>query len=573
MVNKTVGRKASKVCFEDQNLLYQKGDCHLRVAFDNKLKLYTIHYNSKKLTKSTFPKLRLPKLSSRKLNEIANIFYLIRGELEKVTHTRLKKKDIKQTFLHYKEAKLIDIFSEEAKDFIKKHFSLGREEYSQEFIQVDIDFWLELLEKERGNVKAGKPLENHWYFSWEVEDCPEENSLFVFYDKKENIPQRLKQVNKWRAEENKGSNLNKSTHLYTFDNRNIKGVYESGNEITNEWIIEQFLILLKEDKHAVAAISGIEQFARLDKIEPKNKITLKKVGDLYFERKIKPLKEKNKEDAKNWWAQFVKTVKRVYISDITLEDMNHYQTKMHGLREKGGLSPTWVKHRLDMVKTILKNCLKYTEDTSDIRTVLDWCQHFHYPDKKVADPKPISKEHFQELLKHCQDKQNVKWEAILLLSLNGGLYLKDIKDLKWEHLDLANKTLIMRRVKTGILRVCFLWNRTIDVIERYKKTIKHSCDSVFVGRTGLPYKTQSSRDCFNKRIKEKTSVPKEVKFNHIRDGAITAAMRSKNPEQHVKLFSGHSCGITDKYAMRDPFIVKDVCEAIEQHYFYTDNEK
>ena len=78
---------------------------------------------------------------------------------------------------------------------------------------------------------------------------------------------------------------------------------------------------------------------------------------------------------------------------------------------------------------------------------------------------------------------------------------------------------------------------------------------------------------FNKRIKEKTSVPKEVKFNHIRDGAITAAMRSKNPEQHIKLFSGHSCGITDKYAMRDPFIVKDVCEAIEQHYFGTDNEK
>ena len=135
-----------------------------------------------------------------------------------------------------------------------------------------------------------------WAFFLEAENSPEESSLFVFYDNKKNIPEILQQVDEWGTKDYKGwTKKTKDNHLYTSDNENIEGAYKLKNEITKEWIIEQFLILLQEDKHAVAAISGIEQFARLDKIQPKNKVTLRKIGNLYFERKIKPLKEKNKK--------------------------------------------------------------------------------------------------------------------------------------------------------------------------------------------------------------------------------------------------------------------------------------
>ena len=209
-----MGRKATGVFFEGQKLLYQKGEHHLRVGLDNKLKLYTVHYNSKKLTKSTFPRLNLQKLSSRKLEETANIFFTIRQELEKKNSVRLQKNDIKKTHAYFKEAKLIDIQAEEVEMFLKEHFPADH-------------IIFEMLDDDRKRAKTAKPLLTTWSFLLEAENCPEENSLFVFYDNKKNIPEILQQVDKWGAKDYRGWEQKiKSNHLYTSDNENIEGAYK-----------------------------------------------------------------------------------------------------------------------------------------------------------------------------------------------------------------------------------------------------------------------------------------------------------------------------------------------------------
>ena len=175
MLKKSVGRKENWVFFEGQKLLYQKGEHHLRVGLDNNLKLYTVHYNSKKLTKSTFPKLNLQKLTSRKLEEIANIFFTIRQELEQKNSVRLQKNDIKKIPAYFKEAILIDIQTDEAEVLLKEHFPTDHT-------------MIEMLNDDRKQAKAGKSLLTTWAFILEAENLPEESSLFVFYDNKKNIP-------------------------------------------------------------------------------------------------------------------------------------------------------------------------------------------------------------------------------------------------------------------------------------------------------------------------------------------------------------------------------------------------
>ena len=223
MIKKTVGRKATGVFFEGQKLLYQNGEHHLRVGLDNKLKLYTVHYNRKKLTKSTFPRLNLQKLSSRKLEETANIFFTIRQELEQKNSVRLRDKDIKKASAYFKEAKLIDIQTEEAEVLLREHFPTDHTIF-------------EMLNEDRNRAKAGESLLTTWAFLLEAENSPEESSLFVLYDNKKKISEILQQVDKWGAKNYKGwVRKIKTNHLYTSDNENIEGAYKLKNEISNDF--------------------------------------------------------------------------------------------------------------------------------------------------------------------------------------------------------------------------------------------------------------------------------------------------------------------------------------------------
>ena len=62
---------------------------------------------------------------------------------------------------------------------------------------------------------------------------------------------------------------------------------------------------------------------------------------------------------------------------------------------------------------------------------------------------------------------------------------------------------------------------------------------------------------------------RSVEFAHLRIGAYTSPIATGVDPTHAKLLAGNRVGISDAYVRRNPRMVADACEAIEQQYFST----
>lgn len=68
------------------------------------------------------------------------------------------------------------------------------------------------------------------------------------------------------------------------------------------------------------------------------------------------------------------------------------------------------------------------------------------------------------------------------------------------------------------------------------------------------------------KIRDKAGLT--VKFEQLRDGGQTAAIEGGADPIHADILMGHKIpGVRDNYLARNPNMVADACEAIEQHYF------
>lgn len=143
------------------------------------------------------------------------------------------------------------------------------------------------------------------------------------------------------------------------------------------------------------------------------------------------------------------------------------------------------------------------------------------------------------------------------------MYAVDIARVRKSECDFAARTLVTDRDKTGVTRVAVLWDRTIEAIRRLPKT-NHT--HLFLSREGRPYDADGLRTAFRK-LRDKAGVDESVKFNHIRDGAYTAAIEGGADLTKAKMLAGHETGISDAYLKRKPSMVADAVAAIEKHYF------
>jgi integrase len=155
---------------------------------------------------------------------------------------------------------------------------------------------------------------------------------------------------------------------------------------------------------------------------------------------------------------------------------------------------------------------------------------------------------------------------MLLLGLNAALYMEDICDLQWGHLDLTAKTLMARRKKKGrCLRVATLWDETVDAI----RALCHRGVSpfVFISPRGTRYNKNTKINDF-KDYRVKAGVSETVTWSHLRDGAYTAAVTAPGvDEKFARLLAGHKAqGLQDKYVLRNPAMVKPAWDAVYSHY-------
>jgi integrase len=307
---------------------------------------------------------------------------------------------------------------------------------------------------------------------------------------------------------------------------------------------------------------GIPEIGFLQDLRPPEKsLTLTSIGELYVGKKRR-ISTHWKRKQSRYWEEFRKAVGVKTVREIEIEDLRRYHDKVWSDAETSDLSPTYISHRLQAVRTILRHALKQGRDQEQLRRVLDLSAIFELPKKNGANPCPIRPEDFHKLL----DVSPPKWRAILLLSLNAALYPSEVAAVKKSNIDLTARTMTMRRGKTGVARIACLWDRTVQAIREYQKAEPHQSEFVFVNMNGVPYDANHVTRNYRRR-REAAELPVGVTFDQIRDGSYTSAVESGCDLTEAKALAGHRTGIADHYLLRRPTLVRNACAAIERAYF------
>lgn len=320
---------------------------------------------------------------------------------------------------------------------------------------------------------------------------------------------------------------------------------------------------ISTDSARFAERVGIPQIAWLDELEPPGPpLTLQQIGDLYFGKR-KQISDHWRRKQANFWAEFRKHARKRTLEDVKRADIARYHDAVWDQYEKHGRSPTYVSHRIQAVRTILRNALKTGRDQRQIRRVLDLCEIFETPDKNGTNPRPISREDFHKLL----EVSSPKWRAILTLALNCAFYPSEVAAVERSHIDWEAGTLVMERGKTGVPRAAVLWDRSIEAIREYQNAEPHESPYLFVSRSGLPYDANHIGRNFRRR-RAKAGLDDSVTFDMIRDGSYSAAYDGGASMDQARMLAGHRVsGMSDHYVKRNPKMVADACTAIERAYF------
>ncbi len=308
---------------------------------------------------------------------------------------------------------------------------------------------------------------------------------------------------------------------------------------------------------------GIPEIAYLQDLKPLGPpLTLKQIGNLYFQKRKKNTPEWERKQS-TYWEEFTSAVGVRTLREITHVEIEQYHNTVWDEHKKSNRSSTYVSHRLTAVRTILRHASKKSRDQQQVRRVLELTDMFEFPGKTSPAPNPITSSDFKKLL----EASSPLWEAVFLLSLNCAFYPSEVAAVERKHIDLKARTLVMDRGKTGVPRVAVLWKRTIKAIRKYQASSPHKSAFLFVSRTGCPYNANHMGRNFRRRRVE-AKLPDSVAFNSIRDGAYTAATQGGAIIDQARMLGGHRVGgVTDYYLKRNPKMVEQACAAIEKAYF------
>lgn len=337
---------------------------------------------------------------------------------------------------------------------------------------------------------------------------------------------------------------------------------QEGQPTTGTYLIDEVAIfsavrnLIINDPILAAKRLGIPEIAHLQHIQIPQDIKLSDLLANYISRA--PNKQSTLE-IKSVFEKFLEITGFKTLADINLNGLQKYREAI----EQSKYGAATKKCYYGRVKTVVSKNLKYGVDAVQIRQALDKFKVL-FTDQPMpqVNPQPISRLDFHKLL----NTADIKWQAILLLSLNCCLHLGEALKLKWSELNLETKTYACIRSKTSkhrIPRAATLWQITVDTLKQVKKT---KSEYIFTTKHGVLHNRSAAGVTFSK-IRAKAGVPDTVKFDSIRDGSFTAACRAIDGLNLARLLAGHSNGMSDHYVLRNPESVAPACAAVYKHYF------
>ncbi|MFH1615745.1 MAG: tyrosine-type recombinase/integrase [Planctomycetota bacterium] len=356
--------------------------------------------------------------------------------------------------------------------------------------------------------------------------------------------------------------------------KNLKEIFDKlsvdSTYVPDSVCLERTRELLLDNQKETAKKMNLPGLANVNLFEQKESLTLKEVGDMYIQRKRKPLSPKVKSDARIWWEEFLEIVKCDRIREITVDKINHYQEVIYDKGEH--MSPSFVNNRFDMIKTIVNNISKTIGDSEDQRVLQNHLKVLVLKEKAKYNSQPITKDEFRAILGACK---NIKWRAILILATNTGFTPIDYTYLMKDDINLQDKTLIMYRQKTKIARVTMLTDRTIDALKKYIE-IRDNDNSnyFFVNRYGLPYTANSIGKYWREKLLPNAKVSRRVCFEHIKDAVQSIPVNEYDCDPvEVRYLLGHKeKGVTDHYLKRLAKRTNKIVKCLDRYFFEEGDE-
>ncbi len=298
--------------------------------------------------------------------------------------------------------------------------------------------------------------------------------------------------------------------------------------------------------------------------QPPPSVKLDELLTAYEQKKQRPSEEELKK-VSIYWDFFTNHVSPARtVRDISPDELSKWEDAAWE-RYRAGASPKTLHHRFEYVVRILNYAIVKQVDASECERVLKdiKSRKAELPDLRNPNPRPISVEDFHALF----DAGDIRWRAMLLVALNLCYYPVDVRTLPKSAINFKTRVVTFDRAKTGqTTRVGVLWKRTVDALRLLQESEPHDNAYVFISQYRSPYTAHGFRNVF-REIRNDAGLP-HVEFQHIRDGAYTAAVEHGATEAHAKILAGHRIqGMSDAYIKRRPRMVEDACAAIEQHYF------
>lgn len=305
----------------------------------------------------------------------------------------------------------------------------------------------------------------------------------------------------------------------------------------------------------VAQMTGIPELANLRHLPlPKPAIKLEELVEVYMIHN--PSKLYSRQRAVRTFRKLMRFTKAQTLDDLTQEKLTAWRNRIENdpkLRSAGTRVGLY-----GHVKAIIGFGLKMGMDQTQIRSALDRCKVLWTGDViPHVDPRPISREHFHQLL----EAGGEPWRPWLLLALNLAMTFEDLVQLQWKDFDLEKGTYAAIRVKTRrkrIPRAGVLWPETLEAIKKLPQRTEY----VFTNRLGTRYSKNSRVNLFAK-LRKKAGLPDDIYMSQIRDAAYTIAAQNAPDERLARVLAGHrAAGLQDNYVLRNLEFVRPACEAI-----------
>ncbi|NOX66463.1 MAG: site-specific integrase [Chlorobi bacterium] len=179
----------------------------------------------------------------------------------------------------------------------------------------------------------------------------------------------------------------------------------------------------------------------------------------------------------------------------------------------------------------------------------------------------LSKEEAETILVECRKKSQKTYEVVLL-ALSCGLRAGEIANLKWQDIDIENKTITVKDTKNNINRTAYMTdkvlalfnNKKAELPNNYIFTDSNGSRSVDIART-IGFRNIIKRLGFNDNITDRRN---KVVFHSLRHTFASWLAISGVPIYTIKELMGHkTLAMTERYAHLMPNTKRDAVKKID----------